>query len=164
MSSSSFRVALAAALLSTACSSEVANQSATLTPPPDPETLFDDLAAPTPEKLRGVWHLTQKADGGTLELRLRFVEKYLVGAVKCTPDGSDAFVIAGDSIGLQTDDLDAASGKASFATLGLEKTDNGIKCGMTLPGDDYDFTIEDGTLSFTTETAKLAATFTKVGD
>lgn len=150
-----------ASLLLTACSSDDGDK---LPPPPAPETLFADLPAATPEKLRGVWQNTSKPQGGTVELRLRFMEHYVVGAAKCTADGSDTPVIAGSSIGLETTALDAASGKATFATLGMVKEANQLHCEASVPGAAYDFTIKDGVLSFTTSNAKLNVTFTKVGD
>ncbi len=133
-------------------------------PPPAPETLFDTLPAATPDKLRGVWKTTTTQGVVTLELRIRFTERYVVGAAKCTVKDSDQSVLVGGSTGLVTQALDAASGKVEMGSLGFQKTENNLQCGASLPGDNYDFTIEEGTLSFRTATARLSTTFTKIGD
>src|SRR4051794_40984149 len=98
MSSTAIRAAASAAfLILTACAADDGDK---LPPPPAPETLFDTLPAATPDKLRGVWQSTSTQPNGTVEIRLRFIEHYLVGAAKCTPKGSDTSVIAGASISL----------------------------------------------------------------
>lgn len=161
MSSSTLRAAVAALALLTACSSGGAEDDAP--PPPAPETLFGTLPAATPDKLRGVWQSTQTQENGTVEIRLRFVDKYLVGAAKCSAKGGPE-VIAGGSIGLSTTALDAATGKVTFGTLGFQKEENGLRCEVALPGDTYDFTIADGALSLAKGNARLSTTFTKIGD
>lgn len=163
MSSSILRAAIAAALVLGACSSDSSSSSGP--PPPAPETLFDTLPAATPDKLRGVWENKQDQSGGSIDLRVRFIEKYVVGAAKCTATGSDTGVIAGGNIGLVTTDLDAATGKIEFGTLGLSKTENGLQCEASLPGGTYNFTIKDGALSLTrSDGAVLQGSFTKIGD
>lgn len=154
--------ALAAALVLVGCSDDPAGN--TPPPPPEPETLFDALPAATPDTLRGVWGAVQEQEAGTIEMRVRFMEDYVVGAAKCTPAGGSASVIAGGSTGLVASDLDASAGTIEFATLGLIATDDAIRCEVTIPGGTYDFAIEDGGLTLTTSTARLAIPFTKVGD
>ncbi|MBX3205432.1 MAG: hypothetical protein KF764_10205 [Labilithrix sp.] len=162
MSSLVTRAAMAAFVLLTACASETDGDSPP--PPPAAETLFDTLPAATPNTLRGVWQTTQTASNGTVELRLRFMDRYVVGAAKCVATGSDTPVIAGGSIGLDTTALDAATGKLTIGSLGFEKQEGNIKCQGGLQANTYDFTIEDNTLTLTVGNAKLNAAFTKVGD
>lgn len=161
MSSPLHRAAIAAGLFLFACSSSSDDSGP---PPPTPESLFQGLPAATPDKLRGVWQTTQDASGGTVELRLRFVEKYLVGAAQCTTTDKSVSVIAGASIGLDASGLDAATGKVTFGALTLHKQENGLDCQAALPGNTYDFKIDGGTLSLSVGDAKLNTTFTKVGD
>lgn len=140
--------------------------------PPDALTLFPtpDLApTTTPDKLRGVWQNSQAQTNGTIDLRIRFIERYVVGAARCTATNGPT-VIAGGSIGLDTADLDSdihagKTGKITFGTLGLLKEENGLHCEVALPGNTYVVTIaEDGSLSFTTGDAKLSLTFKKIAD
>jgi hypothetical protein len=156
------RAAIAIAFLLTACSSDDNTDSGP--PPPAPETLFETLPAASPEKLRGVWQSTQTQPDGTVELRVRFTDKYLVGAAKCLAKGSDTPVVAGGSIGLETTALDAATGKVTFGTLGVLKEEGGLRCEASLPGNTYDFRIEGSSLSFSVGNAKLNLALTKIGD
>jgi hypothetical protein len=159
MSSIKSRVAAVAFLVLTACASEDDSD-----PPPAPETLFDTLPAASPDKLRGVWQSTQTQQNGTVEIRLRFMEKHLVGAAKCLAKGSDTPVLAGGSVGLDTSALDAATGKVTVGTLALQKQEGNLICQLSLQGNTYDFTIENGTLTLAVGNAKLNTVFTKVGD
>lgn len=152
-------------LLSTGlgCTSDAATNNGSV--PPDPQTLFGDhLPAPTPAKLRGVWQNIQPQTNATIELRIGFVDRYLVGAAKCSAVNDGPMVIAGGSVGLDTAALDAATGKVTFGTLELLKEENGLHCELALPGNTYNFTIADGKLSFTTGDAKLNPIFTKIAD
>ncbi|MBX3198586.1 MAG: hypothetical protein KF894_10670 [Labilithrix sp.] len=162
MSSLATRAATAAFLFFTACASESDGDAPP--PPPEPETLFETLPAASPNTLRGVWQTTQTASNGTVELRLRFMDRYVVGAAKCVATGSDTAVIAGGSIGLETTALDAATGKLTIGSLGFEKVEGNVKCQGGLPANTYDFTIVDDTLTFAVGEAKLNAAFTKIGD
>ncbi len=161
MSSIGIRLASLALLAVTACASE---SDSSAPAPPAPETLFDTLPAATPDKLRGVWQSTQTQTNGTVEIRLRFTDSYLVGAVKCVANGSDTPVIAGSTIGLDTTALDAATGKLTIAALSMQKQEGNLVCQAGVPGNTYDFTIADGTLSLAVGDAKLNTSFTKVGD
>ncbi|MBX3261137.1 MAG: hypothetical protein KF782_15745 [Labilithrix sp.] len=162
MSSLSTRAATAAFLVLTACTSEGDDDAAP--PPPAPETLFEALPAASPNTLRGVWQTTQTASNGTVELRLRFMDRYVIGAAKCVVTGSDTGVIAGGSIGLDTAALDAATGTLTIGSLGFEKQEGNVKCQGGLPANTYDFTIVDNTLTLTVGGAQLNAAFTKIGD
>lgn len=161
MSSIGIRLASLALLAVTACASE---SDSSAPAPPAPETLFDTLPAATPDKLRGVWQSTQTQTNGTVEVRLRFTDSYLVGAAKCVANGSDTPVIAGSTIGLDTTALDAATGKLTIAALSMQKQEGNLVCQAGVPGNTYDFTIADGTLSLAVGDAKLNTSFTKVGD
>ena len=111
-----------------------------------------------------MWQSTQTQPNGTVEIRLRFTDSYLVGAAKCVANGSDTPVIAGSTIGLDTTALDAATGKLTIAALTMEKQEGNLVCQAGLPGNTYDFTIAEGTLSLAVGDAKLNTSFTKVGD
>jgi len=156
--------AAGAFLLLAACSSD-SNDADSTPPPPAPETLFDTLPAASPNVLRGVWGNTQNQATGTIEIRLRFVEKYVVGAAKCTPKGEGATsVIAGGSIGLATDALDAATGKLTIGSLGFQKQEGNLLCQVSLPANTYDFTVADKTLTLAVGAATVSPSFEKVGD
>ena len=155
------RLAGFALLVLTACGSDSDSDAP---PPPAPETLFDTLPAATPDKLRGVWQSTQTQTNGTVEIRLRFTDAYLVGAAKCIANGSDSPILAGATIGLDTTALDAATGKLTIGALNIQKQEGNLVCQAGVPGNTYDFTIADGTLSLAVGDAKLNTSFTKVGD
>ncbi|MDF2697799.1 MAG: hypothetical protein K0S65_6182 [Labilithrix sp.] len=162
MSSLSLRAAAAAFLVLTACADDDTADDGP--PPPAPETLFDMLPAASPGKLRGVWQSTQTQPNGTVEIRLRFMEKYAVGAAKCVATGSETAVLTGGAVGLETTALDAATGKLTVGALGFQKQEGNILCQVSLPANTYDFTIEGETLSLAVGEAKLNTSFTKVGD
>ena len=162
MSSSLLRLLVAStAVVLAACSSD---DAASAPPPPAPETLFDTLPAATPNVLRGVFGNTQTQTNGTIEIRLRFMEKYVVGGAKCTPTGGGAPVIAGGSIALTTDALDAATGKLTIGALGFQKQEGNLLCQVTLPGNTYDFTVTGATLTLKVGAATVSPSFEKVGD
>jgi hypothetical protein len=160
MSSSLLRATIGGAfVVLTACSSD--GTAASATPPPAPETLFD---AASPNVLRGVWGNTQEQPNGTIEIRLRFIDKYLVGGAKCTPKGGGASVIAGGSIALNTEALDAATGKLTIGTLGFQKQEGQLLCQVSLPANTYDFTVAETTLTLAVGAAKVSPSFEKIGD
>jgi len=145
----------------TACGSDSDSDAP---PPPAPETLFDTLPPATADKLRGVWQTTQEQTNGTVEIRLRFTDGYLVGAVKCLANGSDTPVLAGATTELDTTALDAASGKLTIGALSMQKQDGNLICQGGVPANTYDFTIAEDTLTLAVKDAKLNTSFTKVGD
>lgn len=161
MSSFWTRAAAVAFLSLTACSSDAGSDTP---PPPAPETLFDTLPPATAGTLRGVWQSMRTQPNGTVDLRLRFTDGHLVGAAKCIANGSDTAALAGGSTGLDTTALDAATGKLTIGQLVFEKQEGNLLCKAGLPGNTYDFTIADGTLTLAAGAAKLDTSFTKIGD
>lgn len=152
---------VAALVVLSACSSDPSTSDDP--PTPAPETLFDSLPAASPNKLRGVWSTTQEQAGGTIEIRIRFIEKYIVGAAKCSPKAGDA-VIAGGTIGLDTTALDAANGKVTIGSLVMDKKTDTVQCQAQVPGGSYDFTVEDAKLTLTMPNAAGSLQLAKVGD
>jgi hypothetical protein len=159
MSSPFLRALTATFLVLTSCASNDDDGPS----PPAPETLFETLPAASPGKLRGVWQSTQTQPNGTVEVRIRFMERYAVGAARCLVTGSDAPVITGDSVELETTALDAATDKLTLGALALKKQEGNLVCQASLPGNTYDFTIEGETLTLSVGDAKLNTPLTKVG-
>lgn len=137
------------------------------TPAPQPETLFDNLPAPSPNKLRGVYMSTVEQPSGTVEIRLRFTEGYVVGAGKCTfkAAGVDPIVAGGSvSVSLDNATLDAATGKLTMSNLTFQKTVGNATCQAGLQGASYDFKVEEDKLTLTAAGAVGALSFKKIGD
>ena len=162
MPSLAVRTAATALLFFAACSSKDKGPSDSGLPP-DPETLFEDLPAATPNTLRGVWQSTRPENNGTTELRLRFMDKYLVGAAMCFTEGADLGVLAGDTTDLETSSLDTAAGTVKIGSLGFQKQDGIVSCVGGMPAATYNFAIVDNTLTLTTNNVRLP-TLTKIGD
>jgi hypothetical protein len=146
---------LAAAVLAlTACSDA----------PPE-ERLFEDLPEPTPNKLAGVYQAVITDAGMTTEIRLEFLEGSVEGAVKCTPKNPKyPTLTAGGSATMQTDALEAASGKITVDALTMEKTAEGVFCQAGLRAATYDFKVEELGLTLTTPNTPVALKYGKIGD
>jgi hypothetical protein len=147
-----------------ACSSSTDSGPA----PPTSESLFDPALPPaSPNKLRGVWSQggVQTQAAGTIEVRYRFLEKYVVGAVKCVPASGGGEVIAGKTIALDTTDLDAASGKLSMGALVMDKKTDTFQCvGGNPNSGTFDFKITDNKISLTVAGAVGSIDLIKVND
>src|SRR5689334_19986348 len=78
---------------------------------PPEEKLFDDLPAPSPNKLAGVYQTIVTEAGMTTEIRLQFLDGSIEGALKCTPKNGHAALTVGGKSDMQTDALDGAKGK-----------------------------------------------------
>lgn len=164
MQSFAVRAARAALVLLVACSCSGKDKGPSDSGlPPDPETLFEDLAPATPNTLRGVWQSTRSENNGTTELRLRFMDKYLVGAAMCFKDGADLGVLAGDTTDLEASSLDAATGTVTIGALGFQKEDGIVSCVGGMPAATYSFAIVEDALTLTTNGVRLP-TLTKIGD
>ena len=131
---------------------------------PAPDTLFGAHPAPTPSKLRGVYRTAIEEPGVDIEVRLRFGEGFLVGAVRCTPTAGGAATEAGGKVDLTTTALDAATGKLTVAT-NLEMKAAGA-CEATFRAATYDFEVKDATLTLVLQgqARNSALVYTKVGD
>ncbi len=156
--------AFASVVLVASYAAGCSSSDAATTPPPTPESLFDAPPAATPGKLRGLYTLaTQQQAGGDIEVRVRFIQDYAVGAAKCTPAGGGTPVIAGKSISMQTDALEAGTGKLTMGALVFQKQEGNLICGGGIQqGGTFDFTVDGTSLTLTLSNAKLTAT--KIGD
>lgn len=152
--------ALAFGLLVSSCGGEEAPE----TPPYN--ALFDPLPAATPGKLRGVWAFDQTSPEGPAQLRLRFSEGAILAGIKCSYNrpGYDP-VIAGQSAGAEITGLDESKGTLVPAQglSFLSKPDARV-CQGTFAKDDYEFTVQDTTLTFTVKGKLGTLVFQKVGD
>jgi hypothetical protein len=134
-------------------------------PPPSPETLFDTLPPPSPNKLRGVYMVSVEQSGGTVEIRIRFTDGYVVGAGKCTfKDASIEPIITGGSVRAAISSLDAATGKVTVPDLQFEKKTDRAICQAGLQGAEYDYKVEEDKLTLTSPKSVGELTFKKIGD
>lgn len=134
-------------------------------PPPPPETLFDTLPPPSPNKLRGVYMVSVEQSSGTVEIRIRFTDGYVVGAGKCTfKDESIEPILAGGSVRAEISALDAPTGKVTVPNLQFEKKTDRAVCQAGLQGAAYDFKVEEDKLTLTTPASVGELTFKKIGD
>jgi hypothetical protein len=136
--------------------------------PPAPESLFDNLPGPSPNKLRGVYQTTVEQASGTVEIRLRFTQGYVVGAGKCTykTAGVEPITVGGSVTvdALDNATLDAATGKVTIQTLNFQKTVGNATCQAGLQGASYDFKVEEDKLTLSVPGAINSLSFKKIGD
>jgi hypothetical protein len=131
----------------------------------DPGNLFGDADPATPNKLRGVYQLLSTDGNSNIEIRLRFTDHYVVGAIKCVPINPKFGPLdVGDKVNMGTDDLDAATGKFSVDTLSMTKDEDPIICEGGLVGDTYDFKVEDLRLTLKRPSVVTPVVYSKIGD
>ena len=138
-------------------------------PPPTPaETiaLYDNLPAPTPNVLRGVWSSAQTAAAGTTDTRFRFADGKVIGGVRCTSSANlTAPFIVGQIGTMTTSDLDQMQGQLVIpAALGFTAERNGVTCTGVFSAATWSFVITDKSMVISAQGIKGGATFTKVGD
>ncbi len=131
----------------------------------DPETLFGDQRAPSPNRLRGVYKTVVEEPGVDVEIRLRFGEGFLAGAVMCTPTSKNYPPVSTDGkVEMETGSIDNAAGQFTIPTLTMEKTVDPILCQAAIRGATYDFKLEELKLTLTLPGTQVELVYTKIGD
>jgi hypothetical protein len=144
--------AFATILLATACSSD------------DPSELFGDQDAPTPNVLKGVYKLNVDEPGASIEVRLRFNEDEIIGAVRCVSKAEGGGTLeAGGTVAFDGD-VEAQEGSFTIAALVLEKNAPPFYCQAGLRAGTYDFKLEELKLTLTAKDVVTPIIYAKIGD
>jgi hypothetical protein len=135
-------------------------------PAPAVASLFEPLAAPTPDRLAGVWSTTTTNSDGKSELRFRFAEGQVVGGVRCTFTSRNDRVITVGQVGrLTLGDVDAKQGQFLLEQeLLFSETAGDLNCSGRLANVTWFFTITGTTLTLSAPELAGAVGLTKVGD
>jgi hypothetical protein len=135
-------------------------------PAPAVKALFEPLAAPTPDRLAGVWGTTSTNADGQAELRFRFAQNRIVGGVKCTFSSRGNKVMTVGQVGeLTFGDVDAKQGELRLGReLEFTESDGDLRCSGKMANASWVFVIT-GT-SMVLSAVELGGTIglTKVGD
>jgi hypothetical protein len=130
----------------------------------DPERLWDSLDSPDQNKLRGVYQLLTTDGNSNIEIRLRFTDHTVVGAVRCAPKNPKyEGVEATGTAQMGTNDLDAATGKFDVDALAMSKSQDPIFCEGGLAADTYDFKVEGLRLTLNRPKITEPIIYTKIG-
>ena len=124
-------------------------------PEPAVAALYGDLGSATPDKLRGVWRVTDNDDG---EFRVRFEQGRIVSGLRCgehTAGNEKTATVTGEKNGTVVLEDEAW----------ISISSNGRSCGATFPAGTWSFVV-DGTKATltkpTSESKKMQ--LEKVGD
>jgi len=133
---------------------------------PRPETLFESLTPPTPNKLRGIWGRTQRDEKGTTELRIEFLEGYVVGGARCVPPTQDKSLIAGKASPAEITGLDDTKGTVVIKeTISFSKNENGLSCAASIASAArFEFTVTGPKLTLAVPNSTVTTSFDKISD
>ena len=133
---------------------------------PEVNALFEPLAAPTPDRLGGVWGTTSTNASGRADLRFRFADRKVVGGVRCTfTTRNDRTMTVGQVGTLAVGDPNAKEGELRLGSeLAFSDTEGDLKCEGKMQNVSWLFSITGTTLVLSAAELGGSVSLTKLGD